>query len=214
LAIWVPDKFHLVGTPDQFNDDAPVSVSAALFGFPSSPPVSTDELNEWIGNVPTGAIDFPAEGIGYSFQTMGDLESTRVSWWKMYWMVWVLSIAVFVIGWLLKNTSWENRLGIVLLIIFLAAIYAVRDSDVVAHALAAARFGIFAVIVLWMIQCVFSFRSLFVPVAAGAGGETVAASELEAAEEATADSQPEQTEQEETEPDEPPAESPPDNPSS
>jgi hypothetical protein len=214
LAIWVPDKFHLVGTPDKFNDDAPVNISAALFGFPSSPPVSTDELNNWIGNAPTGAIEFPAEGMGYSFQTMGDLDATKVSWWKMYWMVWVLSASIFVIGWLLKNTSWENRLGIVLLVIFLAAIYAVKDTDVVAHALAAARFGILAVIVLWMIQCAFSLRACLVPAAAGAGGETVTAAEPEAAEEAAADTAPEGTEQEETKPDEPPSEPPPDEPSS
>ena len=152
LAIWVPDKFHLVGTPSQFNDDQPTRVSAALFGFPSSPPVSTDDLNEWINKVPTGAIEFPAEGIGYSFQSMGNIDSTRISWWEMHYMVWVLSGTLLVIGWLLKNTSWENRLGVVLLLVFLASIYAVKDDDTIAHILAAARFGILAVVVLWSIQ--------------------------------------------------------------
>jgi hypothetical protein len=99
-------------------------------------------------------------------------------------------------------------------VIFLAAIYAVKDTDVVAHALAAARFGILAVIVLWMIQCAFSLRACLVPAAAGAGGETVTAAEPEAAEEAAADTAPEGTEQEETKPDEPPSEPPPDEPSS
>lgn len=209
LAVWVPDKFHLVGTPEHFNDDAPVKISAALFGFPSSPPVTTDELNGWIGHVPTGAIDFPTEGIGYSFQTMGDLETTKVSWWEMHYMVWVLSGAIFLIGFLLRNTSWENRLGIVLAVVFIAACYAVKDSDVVAHGLAAARFGIFTVIALWLIQCVFSLRSCLVPATAGADVEVT-----ESAEETEADSNETTPESEETKPDEPPAESPPDEPTS
>ncbi|MEK6246835.1 MAG: hypothetical protein N2C12_01565, partial [Planctomycetales bacterium] len=109
--------------------------------------------------VPTGAIEFPAEGIGYSFQTMGNLDSTRISWWEMHYMVWVLSGTLLVIGWLLKGTSWENRLGIVLLLVFLAAIYAVKDDDTIAHILAAARFGLLAVVALWGIQtCIGSSR--------------------------------------------------------
>lgn len=155
LAIWVPDKFHLVGTPSQFNDDQQTRISAGLFGFPTSQDVSTDELNDWIREVPTGAIEFPAEGIGYSFQSMGNITSTRVSWWEMHYMVWVLSGTLFVIGWLLKNTSWENRLGVVLLLVFLASIYAVKDDDTIAQVLAAARFGILAVVVLWGIQTCF-----------------------------------------------------------
>jgi hypothetical protein len=155
LAIWVPDKFHLVGTPSQFNDDQQTRISAGLFGFPTSPEVSTDELNDWIREVPTGAIEFPAEGIGYSFKSMGNITSTRVSWWEMHYMVWVLSGTLLVIGWLLKNTSWENRLGVVLLLVFLASIYAVKDDDMIAHILAAARYGIFAVGVLWSIQTCF-----------------------------------------------------------
>jgi hypothetical protein len=155
LAIWVPDKFHLVGTPSQFNDDQQTRISAGLFGFPTSPEITTDELNDWIREVPTGAIEFPAEGIGYSFQTMGNITSTRVSWWEMHYMVWVLSATLLVIGWLLKNTSWENRLGVVLLLVFLTSIYAVKDDDMIAHILAAARYGIFAVGVLWGIQTCF-----------------------------------------------------------
>ncbi|MBD3676384.1 MAG: hypothetical protein HUJ26_22975 [Planctomycetaceae bacterium] len=152
LAIWVPDKFHLVGTPSRFNDDQTTQISAALFGFPTSQAVSPEDLNQWINEVPTGAIEFPTEGIGYSFQSMGNIESTRVAWWEMHYMVWVLSGALLAIGWLLKNTSWENRLGVVLLLVFLASIYAVKDDDTIAHILAAARFGIFAVAVLWGIQ--------------------------------------------------------------
>ena len=171
LAIWVPDKFQLVGTPEHFNRSAPARLSAALFGFPTRTPVSESELTSWIHDVPTSSIEFPAEGVGYSFQALGDIDTTRVVWWEMYWMVFWLSVPLALIGLVLMKTSWENKLGIILFVAFAGAIYAVNDSDTVANTLAASRFGIVTALLLWIIHSLFSWKKPKLA-AAGAGTTT------------------------------------------
>lgn len=159
LAVWIPDRFYLVGTPHPFHAGASeICPGEAFLRVPESTPVNRAELDGWIGNVPTGTIEFPDQGRAYSYQALGDVSTTRVTWWDLHYMVWVLSGAVFVIGFLLRSTSWENRLGIVLLVVFAAALYAVKEIDTVAYAIAAARFGIYATLALWLIQCVCGLR--------------------------------------------------------
>ena len=56
------------------------------------------------------------------------------------------------IAFVLAYTSWENRLSIVLLAAFAAAMYALRDADQTINALAAARWGILAMLAYWFIH--------------------------------------------------------------
>jgi hypothetical protein len=169
LAIWIPDKFQLVGTPPQFNRAAPPELAKTLLGFPVRAPISEQELSAWISNVPTSSIEFPAEGVGYSFLALGDIASTQVRWWEMYWMVFWLSVPLALIGLVLMKTSWENKLGIVLLVLFAGAVYAVNDADTVANALAASRFGLATALGLWIVHSLFAARrSVIAPATAPA----------------------------------------------
>ena len=57
-----------------------------------------------------------------------------------------------VIAIVLAYTSWENRLSIILLVAFATAMYALYDPDQVLNGLAAARWGILAMLVYWLIH--------------------------------------------------------------
>ena len=73
------------------------------------------------------------------------------------------TLTAMLVALLLVRTSWENRLTIVLLIAFAAAMYSLRDADLIINLVGAARFGLLALAAYWLIHAVTRPR----PVVAG-----------------------------------------------
>jgi hypothetical protein len=75
-----------------------------------------------------------------------------VSYWRTNWYTWWISGTLAVIAIVLAYTSWENRLSIVLVVAFACAMYALYDADQTLNGLAAARWGLAAMLAFWFIH--------------------------------------------------------------
>jgi len=157
-VIWIPEEYDLVGSPENF-----VSKSVSYFSFPIvgrliSGKQSYPELDAWIGSNSAGMIDFPTAGHAYRYGNLQGAELIEVRWWDIGSCSWILSIAIFLIAIVQRNTSWENKLMILLIAAFAAALYALRDVDVVVQILSAARIGILAMMGYWIIHTLFRLQ--------------------------------------------------------
>lgn len=152
VGIWVPDEYALVGQPKHFVNDHLPRVRPMWQRFSRA---DLPELPKWIGDNGGGLFDFPVEGHAYSYSNLGGRDRIQVMWWHLPFYTWVVSGALVVIALVLRNTSWENKLTLVFLGGFLAAVVALRDADLVAHAVGVASYGLVAMAALWLIQALF-----------------------------------------------------------
>lgn len=149
-AIWVPREYALVGQPRHFSSDRRTYIDF-LHGVRTWQAV-TPELEQWFGDAGGGLFVFHPEGNVYQYRNLGGDERIRVRYWKMEQYTWVISGALLVIAFVLASTTWENKLILLLLGAFAAAMFAMHDPDEVIHGLAAARFGLAALIGVWLIH--------------------------------------------------------------
>jgi hypothetical protein len=70
-------------------------------------------------------------------------------------MTLILSITVAVIAWILGRTSWENKLWVLLVAAFAAALVGLYDSHLLAHALSAAKYGLAFLVGWWLVTGLF-----------------------------------------------------------
>ncbi|MGE5192204.1 MAG: hypothetical protein ACM3U2_06835 [Deltaproteobacteria bacterium] len=152
-AVWVPKEFTLVGTPKNFTPEQPTRLDllAGAVGYS----LSTGTLDSWFGDSssPGGAgFAFTPAGRAYVYGRLGSADAIEVSYWRTNWFTWWISGAVAVIAVVLAYTSWENRLSIVLAVAFGCAMYALRDADQTLNGIAAARWGIAAMLAYWFIH--------------------------------------------------------------
>jgi hypothetical protein len=152
-VVWVPKEFTLVGTPKDFTAEQPTRIDlvAGAVGYS----LSTAHLDSWFadsaGAAGTG-FAFTTAGRAYTYGRLGAADVIEVSYWRTNWFTWVISGAVAVIAIVLAYTSWENRLSILLLVAFGCAMYALRDADQTLNGIAAARWGIAAMLAYWFIH--------------------------------------------------------------
>ena len=69
-----------------------------------------------------------------------------------------VSVPVFLIGLVLLWTPWSNRLGVLLVASFVAALWSRADADAVYHGLLAARWGLGFALATWALAAVVGFR--------------------------------------------------------
>lgn len=150
VAVWAPKEFALVGTPKDFTAEQPTRLDliAGAVGSTSS----TQQLDSWFGDTSSGLFAFTPAGNAYVYSRLGSADGIEVSYWRTSRFTWWISGTLFVIGFVLAYTSWENRLTIVLLVAFAGAMYALQDEDLVLNGLAAARWGILAILAFWFIH--------------------------------------------------------------
>ncbi|MSR56234.1 MAG: hypothetical protein EXS05_00985 [Planctomycetaceae bacterium] len=149
-ALWVPREFALVGTPEGFTPEQTTELTLArgAVGYASS----TQELENWFGDSAGGLFAFTPAGKAYLYHRLGAVNAVEVSYWRTAWYTWMISAAVALVAFVLVRTSWENRLTLVLVAALAAALYALRDADIVVNVLGAARFGLLAMGAYWLIH--------------------------------------------------------------
>lgn len=158
VAVWVPREFILVGEPEEFvlinRPDVWARVTGGAQRFNES------ELDAWFGEGPTGSMtSLPREGrVAYVYSNVGGAARLRADWWRHIWATWLVSVAVAVIAIVLLRTSWENKLGMLLVGAFLLALYALQDRYGASELLAAGRFGLAFLLLLWVIHGLLSRR--------------------------------------------------------
>lgn len=165
-VVYVPRSFWLVGTPDRFEVPGARHWWDGLRGDPAP---ATSRLAEDFGDGGVTPLDFPTEGLtSTEYQNLGGAPQITVVWWDVPKMSIVLSVALALIAFILLRTSWENKLGILLLLVFLALLFGVQDQDALSHGLAAARWGLAFLVLLWILHGLMAQRNGLMPaVAAG-----------------------------------------------
>lgn len=155
VAAWVPERFSLVGQPDRFVIQSSRTWLQRVLGRRND--IANDgQLDQWIGFSAPGLIDFPTEGHGYVYDNLGGAALMEIRWWEDLYLVWVLSGTLVLVGWIIRRTTWENKLGLLLFIGFAAAMYSFEDSDIVIQGLRAARYGLVAMLVYWILHGILS----------------------------------------------------------
>jgi hypothetical protein len=153
VVIWNPDEFALVGTPEHYEVRTRPTWRELL--WERRPLLDTAECEAWIGGGAGGVFDFPTEGHAYLYTNLGGRDRIQVEWWHLPFYTWIVSGALVVIAVILRGTSWENKLTILIVGAFLAAVYALKDPDLVQHGLAVAAYGLAAMVGLWLIHACF-----------------------------------------------------------
>lgn len=157
VVVWMPEEYALIGDPHPFllqKRNRPFSV---LLGKPADH--QTSHLADWVteGGSSAGTFaELPTQGRkAYVFSTLGQASEITARIWNKVWMTLLISVTLVVIGWILLATSWENKLGILLLLAFAGAIYGLYDSHGLAQGIHAARYGLVTVLLMWLLRGLF-----------------------------------------------------------
>jgi len=158
-VIWVPEEFRLVGDAEGFTNETELRLDRALnpdqgrwMGF--------DPLNveDWI-NVPrAGFIDFPTEGNRYRYSSLGGAPSITVRFVNHDHYTWLCSGALIVIAVLLRGLSWDTKLLLGLIAAFTVALCGLTAPGWTAEIVSTARFGVFALVGIWVLHLLFNWR--------------------------------------------------------
>src|SRR5690606_21984066 len=126
MIVWVPEEFALIGDPSGFElEGRTLLVSALLGGAKQSFPSRNDE--SWIGRS-SSSLDFPTAGrVAYRYSNLGGQDRIKLLWWDTVRVTIVVSIALAVIALLLLRTDWENKLGILLVLLLAAVLLGLKD---------------------------------------------------------------------------------------
>ncbi|MCA9048607.1 MAG: hypothetical protein KDA89_07750, partial [Planctomycetaceae bacterium] len=147
LAVWSPKDIALVGEPRGWSaEGAPVWSLQTPLVSPSSHQAAR-ELDNWIGD---GAGDFAKQGVVAVYRAIGRRETIRPKWWNRPFLVLVISGTLCVVGFILRHTSWENRLTLVIVSCLGTALWSLHDSTETYQYVTAASYGLIAVAALWI----------------------------------------------------------------
>ncbi|RMG42188.1 MAG: hypothetical protein D6725_00035 [Planctomycetota bacterium] len=150
-AVWMPSVYTLLGRPDHFERaDVPL-LWRWLWVLPAAP----IDLEKYIGVDAAAALAFPTEGRLFVYRALGFADRLQVTWWSLWFYGWVLGGAAVLVGLVLVRTSWENKLGVLLFGALIASLFSLRYGDWVSEAVFAARFGLLAMVGLWILHAVF-----------------------------------------------------------
>jgi len=150
VVLWSPDEFALVGSPEHFERFYQPRWRELFYSGYSR--AGQEECQSWIGGNSGGVFDFPTEGHAYVYTNLGGRDRILVHWWHLPFYTWIVSGSLVLIAVILRNTSWENKLTLLILAAFLASVYALKDADLVLHGLAVAMYGFMAMVALWVIH--------------------------------------------------------------
>ena len=148
LAIWAPRDISLIGQPDRWTQ---VGLSQFSFLRPfESPTTSRAEqfMDDWIGRSSTG--DFATQGHLAVYRAVGSQTLIETTWWNRPFVVWLISGTLVVLGLILRRTSWENKITVVLLAIFGISLWTLRDGYAALQFATAAGPGAAVVLVVWV----------------------------------------------------------------
>jgi hypothetical protein len=170
-ALWVPWEYGMIGTPRNFSVESRTVLRDLMFDQRRTAPSSQD-LDSWIGTDAGGVFEFPIEGRRYVYSNLGGRDtSTRdrempplatiegLRWWHLSYYTWFVSGAIVICAIVLRRTTWENKLTILIFAAFCACAYALLDVDAVIHGLAVSLYGLIALVVLWVLHALLGPRS-------------------------------------------------------
>ncbi len=158
-ALWAPHEYAILGTPRNFSVETRTELGDLLVKRQHGPP-GTQDLDAWIGADAGGVFEFPIEGRRYQYSNLGGSDMIEgLGWWHLAFYTWIVSSAIVVIAFVLRTTTWENKLTVLIVGAFAACAYALQDADLVIHALAVSAYGLAALVALWLVHALLSRRA-------------------------------------------------------
>ncbi|WP_437229333.1 hypothetical protein SH661x_001386 [Planctomicrobium sp. SH661] len=158
VIVWMPEQFTLLGDPDPFllqKNRRPLSF---ILGTPADH--RTSHLGDWVtdgGRGAGGFAELPTEGReAFVYTTLGNAGEITLRVWNKLWMTLLVSVTIVLIAWILLGTSWENKLGVLLLMAFAATLYGMFDSFGLWQLLHAARYGLLVMLAMWFLRGFFN----------------------------------------------------------
>jgi len=145
LTIWTPNEIELVGSPPDFQ------LVHAQVGDRSQnhEEAIASEWENWIQVQPAASGDFPIVGQAHRYRGLGNVYELSVQWWRWNWIVMLISVAFLLASWVVRKTTWNNRISLVLITAFLMLLVGSGDWDLLRHLFYASRLGVVVVIVIW-----------------------------------------------------------------
>ena len=163
VKTWIPPEYALVGTPKNFSVQTRTRLREMILGG-SSPTFGESNMEAWIGHDTGGIFDFPTEGKWFQYMNLGGSKQIELGWWHLPFYTAIVSGALVLIGLILRNTSWENKLTLIVIGLFAACAYALKDQDVIFHGVQVAAYGLGAMLAIWLVHGLLSGKA--------SGGET------------------------------------------
>ena len=157
VKIWVPPEYSLVGTPKNFTVQTYSRLRQICFGSSSSV-FGEQNLDSWIGHDTAGVFEFPTEGKSFQYMNLGGSKQIEVAWWHMSFYTWIISGAIIAIAFVLRKTSWENKLTFLVVGTFATCAYALKDHDFVFHGLQVGSYGLVTALAVWIIHGLLSVK--------------------------------------------------------
>lgn len=158
LAVYHPDKIALVGDADTWKYSGTIDWNLTNPLMSSTAEKEANDLKNWVSNAPQ-ASDFARQGHVSVYRTLGHQPSIETTWWNRPFLVGIISAAILLIGFILRRTSWENRLSIVVLSALAVGIWSLQDQSETMQFVTAAVPGFAAVAAIWLAGCVTGLRS-------------------------------------------------------
>ena len=112
--------------------------------------VAASAVNDWIDAEHVASGDFPTQGSASVYRAVGRQQKVVVTWWSRAFLFWMISGTLVLIGLILRRTSWENRITLVLLAMFAVAMFSLSGDNSTAQYVAMAWPGILVVCGIWL----------------------------------------------------------------
>lgn len=158
-AIWVPDQYALVNVSDDFQPEYEPYLDGVI-PRRGGTNLSGNFFDSWIGASAGSLIDFPTEGRTFTYTRLGDSSEISVSWWKLSFYTWILSSALVVIAVVMRKTPWENKVAVLIFLVFILAMIGLTNADMVLNGLYVARYGVLALVAIWILYALAGLRSV------------------------------------------------------
>jgi hypothetical protein len=124
-------------------------------------------LDAWFGDSSNAGSALPKEGrLPYVYSNVAGAVRLRVDWWRRVWATAIASGALALIALVLLKTSWENKIGMLLLGGLVMAVYALSDRQSAMELIVAGRFGLLFLAGLWLAHGLLGARPKSRPIVA------------------------------------------------
>jgi len=150
IVLWAPEEIAFVGDPDLWTQEGamPPSVMSPLKSPSASAAASA--VHDWIDPQHVASGDFPTQGSASVYRAVGRQQAVIVTWWSRAFLFWMISGTLVLIGLILRHTSWENRITLVLLAMFAVAMFSLNGDNATSQYVAMAWPGILVVAGIWL----------------------------------------------------------------
>lgn len=150
LAIWAPEEIAILGEPELWSQQGSVPPSISNPLRSGSSIAAANEMHEWIDPQHVVSGDFPTQGSVTVYRAVGRQAELTVTWWSRPFLFWMISGTLVLLGLILRRTSWENRITLVLLAIFAVAMYSLKGDNSTPQYVGLAWPGILVVGGIWL----------------------------------------------------------------